>query len=62
MTHTWLPILLMLLAAMGLGAVMLTVNTLQSAPRESLLGLLAIVAGVPAYLAWRRAATKRGGR
>ena len=37
-----------------LGMALLTVNTLQSAPRESLLGLLAIVAGVPAYVFWRR--------
>ena len=37
-----------------LGMALLTINTLQSAPRESLLGLLAIVAGVPAYSAWRR--------
>jgi basic amino acid/polyamine antiporter, APA family len=37
-----------------LGMALLTLNTLQSAPRESLLGLLAIVAGVPAYMAWQR--------
>ena len=46
----WLPALFVL------GMALLTVNTLQAAPRESLLGLLAIAAGVPAYLAWRRAA------
>jgi basic amino acid/polyamine antiporter, APA family len=44
-------------AGMGL----LTVNTLQSAPRESLLGLVAIAAGLPAYLAWRRRAAEREG-
>ena len=42
-----------------LGMALLTVNTLQSAPRESLLGLLAIAAGVPAYMAWRRGARRR---
>jgi hypothetical protein len=41
---------------------LLTVNTLQSAPRESLLGLLAVAAGVPAYLAWRRQARSADGR
>lgn len=39
-----------------LGMALLTFNTLLSAPRESLLGLLAVAAGVPAYLAWRRSA------
>jgi APA family basic amino acid/polyamine antiporter len=39
-----------------LGMALLTLNTLQSAPRESLFGLLAIAAGVPAYVAWRRRA------
>ena len=42
-----------------LGMALLTLNTLQSAPRESLLGLLAIAAGVPAYVAWKRAAARR---
>ena len=42
-------------AGMGL----LTLNTLQAAPRESLMGLLAIAAGVPAYLAWQRRAAAR---
>lgn len=37
-----------------LGMAWLTLNTLLAAPRESLLGLLAIVAGIPAYAAWRR--------
>jgi len=50
----WLPALFVL--AMGL----LTVNTLLAAPRESLLGLLAIAAGVPAYAWWGRA--RRRGR
>jgi APA family basic amino acid/polyamine antiporter len=45
-----------------LGMALLTVNTLQSAPRESLLGLLAVAAGVPAYLAWRRQARRAGAR
>jgi APA family basic amino acid/polyamine antiporter len=45
-----------------LGMALLTVNTLQSAPRESLLGLLAVAAGVPAYLAWRRQARSADGR
>ena len=52
----WVPAMFVLAMAL------LTVNTLQSAPRESLLGLLAIVAGVPAYLAWRRASKRRGAR
>jgi APA family basic amino acid/polyamine antiporter len=37
-----------------LGMAWLTLNTLLSAPRESLLGLLAIAMGIPAYVAWRR--------
>jgi APA family basic amino acid/polyamine antiporter len=45
------------LFVVGMG--LLTANTLQAAPRESLLGLLAIAAGVPAYAAWRRGATAR---
>jgi APA family basic amino acid/polyamine antiporter len=40
------------------GMALLTLNTLQSAPRESLLGLLAIAAGVPAYAMWRRKAAR----
>jgi APA family basic amino acid/polyamine antiporter len=44
-----------------LGMALLTLNTLQSAPRESLLGLVAIAAGVPAYVAWRRQ-TRRNAR
>lgn len=43
-----------------LAMALLTLNTLLAAPRESLLGLLAIVAGVPAYLAWRRQAQSSG--
>ena len=50
----WLPALFVLAMAL------LTWNTLQSAPRESLWGLLAIAAGIPAYVAWRRAARARG--
>lgn len=45
-----------------LGMALLTVNTLRSAPRESLLGLLAIVAGVPAYVAWRRQGRRGAGK
>lgn len=51
--YPWVP------ATFVLGMSLLTVNTLQAAPRESLLGLLAIAAGVPAYLGWRRAAARR---
>jgi len=43
-----------------LGMALLTLNTLQSAPRESLLGLLAIGAGLPAYMMWRRGAARSG--
>jgi APA family basic amino acid/polyamine antiporter len=42
-----------------LGMVLLTINTLQSAPRESVLGLAAIAAGLPAYAAWRRGSPSR---
>ncbi len=35
-------------------AVMLLISTLLDSPRESLLGLLIIAAGVPFYLYWRR--------
>ena len=45
-------------AVFVLGMALLTVNTLQSAPRESLLGLVAIAAGLPAYAAWRRSASR----
>jgi len=44
------------LFVLGMGA--LTLSTLRAAPRESLLGLLAIVAGLPAYAAWRRSAAR----
>ena len=37
-----------------LGMVLLTVTTLMAAPRESLLGLLAIGTGLPVYAWWRR--------
>ncbi len=49
----WLPALFVL------GMALLTLNSLQAAPRESLLGLLAIATGVPAYAAWRRGARRR---
>jgi APA family basic amino acid/polyamine antiporter len=39
-----------------LGMVLLTGSTLVAAPRESLLGLLVIGAGIPAYAWWRRRA------
>jgi len=48
----WVPALFVL--ATGF----LTLNTLQSSPRESLLGLLAIAAGVPAWALWRRGTTR----
>jgi len=41
-------------AVFVLGMVWLTVNTLLAAPRESLLGLALIAAGLPAYGWWRR--------
>lgn len=37
------------------GMLLLTINTLLGAPRESLLGLGLIAAGLPAYFGWRRA-------
>ena len=37
-----------------LGLVLLVVNTLQSSPRESMLGLLAIAIGLPGYFWWKR--------
>lgn len=46
-------------AVFVVGMALLTLNTLQAAPRESLLGLLAIAAGVPAYAMWRRSAARR---
>jgi APA family basic amino acid/polyamine antiporter len=54
-TWGWPVVPALFVVGMGL----LTANTLQAAPRESLLGLLAIAAGVPAYAAWRRGATAR---
>ena len=47
MTHTWLPILLMLLAATGLGAVMLTVNALLGKKQRNPLKLAPYESGVP---------------
>ena len=49
-------------AVFVLGMALLTMNTLQSAPRESLLGLLAIAAGLPAYAAWRKTSLSRAER
>ena len=49
-------------AVFVLGMALLTANTLQSAPRESLLGLLAIAAGLPAYAAWRKTSVSRADR
>jgi NADH-quinone oxidoreductase subunit A len=47
MTHTWLPILIMLLAAIGLGAVMLTVNALLGRKRRNPAKLAPYESGVP---------------
>jgi APA family basic amino acid/polyamine antiporter len=47
--YPWVP-------ALFVGAtLLLAVGSLFSAPRESLLGLLVIAAGLPAYAGWRRA-------
>ncbi len=51
--YPWVPSLFVA------GMALLTLNTLQAAPRESLLGLVAIAAGVPAYAMWRRKAARR---
>jgi APA family basic amino acid/polyamine antiporter len=48
----WVPVLFVL------GMALLTVGTLLSAPRESLLGLAVIATGLPAYAAWRRGAKR----
>jgi APA family basic amino acid/polyamine antiporter len=40
--------------AFALAALVIVVNTLVRSPRESVLGLALVVAGVPVYLAWRR--------
>lgn len=39
-----------------LGMLLLVGSTLQTSPRESLLGLLAVAIGLPAYAYWRRSA------
>ena len=39
-----------------LGMALLTLNTLLAAPRESIWGLVAIAAGIPAYIAWQKSA------
>jgi APA family basic amino acid/polyamine antiporter len=43
-----------------LGTLAVLVNSLQAAPRESLLGLFAIAAGLPGYFVWKRKATTPG--
>ncbi len=47
--HPWVPALFVL------GMVALTLNTFLASPHESLWGLVAIGAGLPAYVAFRRA-------
>src|SRR5882724_749792 len=47
MTHTWIPILIMLLAAVGLGTVMLTVNSLLGRKQRNPLKLAPYESGVP---------------
>jgi NADH-quinone oxidoreductase subunit A len=47
MTHTWIPILLMLLAAIGLGVVMLSLNTLLGRKQRNPLKLAPYESGVP---------------
>ena len=47
MTHTWIPILLMLLIAVGMGAVMLSVNWLLGKKQRNPLKLAPYESGVP---------------
>jgi NADH-quinone oxidoreductase subunit A len=47
MTHTWIPILLMLIIAVGMGAVMLSVNWLLGKKRRNPLKLAPYESGVP---------------
>ena len=47
MTHTWIPILIMLLAAIGLGVVMLSLNTLLGRKQRNPLKLAPYESGVP---------------
>jgi APA family basic amino acid/polyamine antiporter len=51
--YPWVPALFML------ASVLLLANTLVEKPVESLLGLLFLAAGVPAYLWWRRRASAK---
>src|SRR5438093_11150979 len=48
MTHTWIPVLIMLLAAIGLGTVMLTLNWLLGRKQRNPLKLAPYESGVPA--------------
>ena len=47
MTHTWIPVLIMLLAAVGMGAVMLTLNSLLGRKQRNPLKLAPYESGVP---------------
>jgi NADH-quinone oxidoreductase subunit A len=47
MTHTWIPVLIMLLAATGLGTVMLTLNGLLGRKQRNPLKLAPYESGVP---------------
>jgi NADH-quinone oxidoreductase subunit A len=47
MTHTWIPVLIMLLAAIGLGSVMLTLNWLLGRKQRNPLKLAPYESGVP---------------
>jgi len=47
MTHTWIPVLIMLLAAIGLGSVMLTLNWLLGRKQRNPLKLASYESGVP---------------
>src|SRR5881227_2712723 len=47
MTHTWIPVLIMLLAAIGLGTIMLTLNWLLGRKQRNPLKLAPYESGVP---------------
>ncbi len=47
MTHTWIPILIMLMAAIGLGVVMLSLNTILGRKQRNPLKLAPYESGVP---------------
>jgi NADH-quinone oxidoreductase subunit A len=47
MTHTWIPILIMLIVAAGMGAVMLSVNWLLGRKQRNPLKLAPYESGVP---------------